>query len=85
MARQRMRVGRAHYFRRRFGLPVVNVLVRGGTDHRIDLWLQDGSIASWYRGEPAPIMTDARWVPEDEYRRILLSRRLAEFKRRRQT
>lgn len=34
------------------GLDVVKATVRGNTDHRIDLWLGDGSIASlWPNGE----------------------------------
>jgi hypothetical protein len=29
---------------KRYNLPIVNVMVRGGTDHRKDLCLEDGSI-----------------------------------------
>lgn len=35
--------------RRSTGLPVCGVLVRGGTDHRKDLLLEDGTIAHLYR------------------------------------
>lgn len=31
------------------GLPILTALVRGGTDHRIDLCLDDGSVMHWYK------------------------------------
>ena len=31
------------------GLPIVKVLVRGGTDHRKDLCLEDGSVIHLYK------------------------------------
>lgn len=31
------------------GLPVVKALVRGGTDHRVDLCLEDGTITCLYK------------------------------------
>lgn len=44
------------------GLPVVKVLVRGGTNHRKDLCLEDGSIRClWPDGEITE--SDARWKP----------------------
>ena len=36
-------------YREQTGLPVVSGLVRGGTNHRIDLLLEDGTIMEWYR------------------------------------
>ena len=31
------------------GLPIVSALTRGGTDHRIDLCLEGGSVMHWYK------------------------------------
>lgn len=31
------------------GLPIISALVRGGTDHRIDLLIDGGSIVHWYK------------------------------------
>jgi hypothetical protein len=36
-------------YRRETGLPVVKALVRGDTHHRIDLYLEDGTVMCWYR------------------------------------
>lgn len=34
---------------KQLNLPIVKVMVRGGTDHRKDLCLEDGSIVSLFR------------------------------------
>lgn len=47
--RQRMGVRKVKQLREKTGLPVVAVLVRGGTDHRRDLCLEDGSVVHLYR------------------------------------
>lgn len=46
------------------GLPIVKVMVRGGTNHRQDLCLADGSIVCrWPDGTLEP--SDGRWkLPE---------------------
>lgn len=49
MARNRVGEKKVKKLREKTGLPVLTALVRGGTDHRIDLLLEDGSIASLYR------------------------------------
>lgn len=36
-------------YRQETGLPVVTATVRGGTNHRIDLHLEDGTIIAWWR------------------------------------
>lgn len=36
-------------YMKKTGLPVIGASVRGGTDHRIDLYLQDGVIVYWYK------------------------------------
>jgi hypothetical protein len=54
----------------RTGLPVVGAQVRGGTDHRIDLCLSNGSIASLYR-DGKMTLTTIRWrapLTDDERR-----------------
>ena len=42
------------------GLDIVKVMVRGGTNHRLDLCLSDGYIATLYRNEN-PIKTKDKW------------------------
>ena len=42
------------------GLPIVKVLVRGGTDHRKDLCLEDGSIIHLYR-DGTQEKSELRW------------------------
>lgn len=41
------------------GLQIVKVMVRGGTDHRKDLCLEDGTIVSLYRD--GSMEADGRW------------------------
>ena len=36
-------------YRNKTGLPVLAALTRGGTNHRIDLLLDDGSVMHWYK------------------------------------
>lgn len=49
MTRQRLGTKKIEKLRRETGLPIVAVLVRGGTDHRLDLCLEDRSIVHLYR------------------------------------
>lgn len=48
MARQTLGPKKVDKLRRQTGLPVVAVLVRGGTEHRKDLCLADGSVVHLY-------------------------------------
>ena len=48
MARQRLGAKKTKALAQATGLPVVAVLVRGGTDHRKDLCLEDGSVVHLY-------------------------------------
>lgn len=51
MARQRMSQKNVRRIAAATGLDIVTILVRGGTDHRKDLCLADGTIASlWSDG-----------------------------------
>ena len=47
----RCRVGpkKVARYRKHTGLPVLTAFVRGGTEHRIDLCLDDGSIMHWFK------------------------------------
>lgn len=49
MARQRLGVKKTNRLIAETGLPIVAVLVRGGTRHRRDLCLSDGSVIHLYR------------------------------------
>jgi hypothetical protein len=42
--RQRMSEKNAMKYAKKLGLPIIRILVRGNTDHRKDLCLEDGSI-----------------------------------------
>lgn len=46
MARNRVGEKKVKRYRELTGLPVIAALVRGNTDHRVDLCLEDGSV--WY-------------------------------------
>ena len=48
MARQRLGERKTKQLRVRLGLPIVAVLVRGGTEHRQDLCLADGTIMLYW-------------------------------------
>lgn len=48
------------------GLPIVKVMVRGGTDHRKDLCLEDGSIVSLYRDGTMENDPTCRWRVADQ-------------------
>ena len=51
MARQKLGIKKVMRLRRETGLDIIGVLVRGGTDHRQDLCLRDGSIVNlWADG-----------------------------------
>lgn len=49
MARQMLAPRKVAALRTATGLPVVAVAVRGNTDHRRDLWLEDGTITYLHR------------------------------------
>jgi hypothetical protein len=49
MARQRLGAKKMAKLKAETGLPIVAVLVRGGTGHRRDLCLEDGSVVHLYR------------------------------------
>ena len=49
MARQSLGAKKVRHLRAKTGLDVVAAMVRGGTDHRIDLCLADGSVISLHR------------------------------------
>lgn len=49
MARCRVGEKKVSLYCKKTGLPVVAALVRGGTDHRIDLCLEDGVVVHWYK------------------------------------
>lgn len=70
--RCRLRVGKAMRIGREHGRrDVINGTVRGGTDHRVDLWLMDGTILSiWPDGSSE--MSLMRWTQPPD----LLLRRL---------
>lgn len=48
MARQRLSDKNVRKLAMRLELPITKVLVRGGTDHRKDLFLEDGAILSYW-------------------------------------
>src|SRR5690606_26632045 len=51
MASQKLGIKKVMRLRRETGLDIIGVLVRGGTDHRQDLCLRDGSIVNlWADG-----------------------------------
>lgn len=59
MARQRVSVRTAARYRRETGLPVIGALVRGGTDHRVDLALEgDRRVWYWWPGSADPPAPD---------------------------
>lgn len=43
--RQRLAIRKVRHLRQQTGLDIIAVLVRGGTDHRKDLCLRDGTVA----------------------------------------
>ena len=47
--RQRLGKKKTDRLKRETGLPIVEVLVRGGTDHRKDLHLEDGSCVMLFK------------------------------------
>lgn len=49
MARQSLGKKKVAALRRLTGLPVLYVMVRGGTDHRRDLIMEDGSLIHLYK------------------------------------
>jgi hypothetical protein len=60
MARQHLGPKKVRQLRVKTGLPVHAALVRGGTEHRIDLWLADGRIVRlWPDGSLEP--TESTW------------------------
>ena len=59
--RQRLGPKKVQKLRERTGLPVLFAMVRGGTNHRIDLCLEDGSIMNLYRDGTLE-KDDLRWI-----------------------
>lgn len=49
MARQTLNEKKVNKLRLKTGLDIVKVLVRGGTDHRLDLCIKGGEIISMYK------------------------------------
>jgi hypothetical protein len=45
---------------KRLNLPIVRILVRGGTDHRKDLCLEDGSVINYWP-DGKMLKSIARW------------------------
>jgi hypothetical protein len=69
--RQKLGPRKVHKLREQTGLPVVHVWVRGGTDHRRDLGLEDGSIIEMHKDgtlHPSPIRwrTDTQAPPQGQ-------------------
>lgn len=52
--RQRFNKKKVRRFRRETGLDVIAAMIRGGTDHRVDLCLRDGTI--WCRYKDGELM-----------------------------
>ena len=63
--RQRVSEKTVRRYARETGLPVEFALVRGGTDHRIDLCLIDGSIVHWWPKTGEFEVDSQRWVRRD--------------------
>lgn len=80
MARCRMRFGRAVALAKRAGVgPVVGAVVRGGTAHRVDLLLPNGSVVCLHpNGATYPSIFG--WASEEEVARRDLDKRLKAFK-----
>lgn len=49
MARQLLSDKNVNKYRKKYGLDIVGVLVRGGTDHRKDLLIKDGTIVHLFK------------------------------------
>ena len=49
MARQRLGQKKVNKLRQETGLDIIHVLVRGGTNHRRDLCLSDGTVTSLHK------------------------------------
>jgi hypothetical protein len=64
--RQRVGAKKVARYRRQTGLPVVGALVRGGTDHRVDLLLEGGIIMEWWPKTDEMQQSCVRWR-DDEY------------------
>ena len=58
MARQRLGEKKLRRMRELTGLDLVAVVVRGGTDHRRDLWLRNGTIVYLWRDGTMTETTD---------------------------
>lgn len=64
MTRQWVGEKKVRRYAKATGLPVVKALVRGGTDHRVDLCLEDGSVvAYWPSDGTVEHDTEWRWTP----------------------
>lgn len=60
MTRQWVRAKKVRKYAKATGLPVVRALVRGGTDHRVDLCLEDGSVVMYWPRDGS-IEHDTQW------------------------
>lgn len=58
--RQRLGTKKTRRLAKETGLPIVCVMVRGGTNHRRDLCLRDGSIVYLYRDGTVEVSAE-RW------------------------
>ena len=60
MARCKIGEKKIKKYRQQTGLPIVRALARGGTNHRIDLCLKDGTVMYWYK-DGSMEKTNLRW------------------------
>lgn len=69
MARQSMSSRKVRKIAAQTGLQVMRVLVRGGTDHRRDLLLADGSVVHLFKDGAMERSTFVKWYPPIEAKR----------------
>jgi len=61
--RQKLGEKKVKKLRGELNLPIVHVLVRGGTNHRQDLCLKDGTIMNYWPKTGELIKDDIGWNP----------------------
>lgn len=61
--RQKMSKKNVEKLAKELNLPIEQILVRGGTNHRKDLCLEDGSIICLFQNGEL-VKTDAKWYKE---------------------
>jgi len=54
------------FYKKKTGLPVVGGMVRGDTDHRVDLLLEDGLVAWLYKNGEIEIDSRLRWTSKNK-------------------